>query len=115
LQSNPEAVTKLFNADPADGKGEGMGIARKLKNALDSFTKSNGLLTSRIGRIDGSTGSSQMGKQISALIEQISLQQEKLNKKEESLIKRFSQMESALNNFQSQSQSFSNQLAKLGG
>ena len=112
LQNDPELVAKLFNND-SEKVGE-QGIARRLKDALNSFTKSDGLLTSRIGRSDGSKNS-QMDKEISALTEQIRKQQEKLSSKEEQLIKRFSQMETAMNNYQSQSQSLSNSLSQLLG
>ena len=112
LKNNPEQVAKLFNND--SDKKSGMGIARQLKEALNSFTKSNGLLTSRIGRSDGS-GNSQMDKQIAALNEQISQQQTKLSAREENLLKKFAAMETALNNYQAQSQSLSNSLSQLLG
>ena len=112
LRNNPEAVTKLFNNDSTNQNQ--MGIARRLKEVLNSFTKSNGLLTSRIGRSDGS-GNSQMDKQINALNEQISQQQIKLSAREENLLKKFAAMETALNNYQAQSQSLSNSLSQLMG
>ena len=112
LRNNPEAVTKLFNNDSTNQNQ--MGIARRLKEVLNSFTKSNGLLTSRIGRSDGS-GNSQMDKQINALNEQISQQQIKLSAREENLLKKFAAMETALNNYQAQSQSLSNSLSQLLG
>ncbi len=112
LKKNPELVTKLFNQDSDDTNK--MGIARRLKEVLNSFTKSDGLLTSRIGRSDG-TSNSQMDKQIKALNQQITAQQEKLTSKEESLIKKFAALETAMSNYQAQSESLSNSLSQLLG
>lgn len=112
LKKNPDLVTKLFNQDSDDTNK--MGIARRLKEVLNSFTKSDGLLTSRIGRSDG-TSNSQMDKQIKALNQQITAQQEKLTSKEESLIKKFAALETAMSNYQAQSESLSNSLSQLLG
>lgn len=112
LQNDPEAVAKLFNND--SDKVGAQGIARRLKDTLNSFTKSDGLLTSRIGRSDVTTNS-QMDKQIAALNEQINAQKIKLAAKEESLISKFSRMESALSAYQSQSESLANSLSSLLG
>ena len=111
LQNDPEAVAKLFGND-SEKVGE-QGIARRLKETLNSFTKSNGLLTARIGRSDA-VGNSQMDKQISALNKQINAQKTMLEAKEEALIKKFAAMESAMSNYQSQSQALSNSLSSLG-
>lgn len=110
LQNEPELVARMFNADSV-GQG-GKGIARRLKETLDSFTKSDGLLTSRIGRSD-STSNSHMDKEVAALNKQISAQRSKLAEKEEALLKKFSAMEKALSAYQAQSQSLANSLSSL--
>ena len=112
LEQNPDLVAKLFNAGADSSKTSEMGIARRLKDALNSFTKSDGLLTARIGRTDNSVNS-QMGKQLSALTSQITAQQERLDSKYDSLVKKFAAMETALSNFQQQQASLSNSLSGL--
>ena len=113
LNQNPDLVAKLFNAGGDSGKTSEMGIARRLKEALNSYTKSDGLLTARIGRSDNSVNS-QMGKQIAALTSQISAQEDRLDAKYDSLIKKFAAMETALSNFQAQQTQLSNSLSQLG-
>lgn len=112
LRENPDKIAALFNQDSTDPNK--MGIARRLKAALNEYTKSDGLLTKRVGR-SGTTSNSEMDKQITLINTQIAGQEERLKSREESLLKQFSTLETALSNYQSQSSAFSSQLAQLGG
>ncbi len=112
LSANPDKVAALFNKDSTDTNK--MGIARRLKNAINEFTKSDGLLTKRVGR-SGVTSNNEMAKQISTINTQISSQEERLKSREESLLKQFASLETALSNYQSQSSAFSSQLSQLTG
>ncbi|GAB4268692.1 MAG: hypothetical protein Kow0029_04160 [Candidatus Rifleibacteriota bacterium] len=113
LQDNPDKVAELFNKDSEDvGK---MGIARRLKNVLNEFTKSDGILTKRVGRSGVRNSNSQMDQQISSINSQIASQEERLAAREEALLKQFADLESAMSDYQSQSQAFANQLAQLSG
>ncbi len=113
LRENPDKIAALFNQDSTDPNK--MGIARRLKSALNEFTKSDGLLTKRVGRSGVSSSNSEMEKQISLINSQISRQEERLASREEALLKQFAHLETALSNYQSQSSAFSNQLAQLTG
>lgn len=112
LSANPDKVAALFNKDSTDSNK--MGIARRLKTALNEFTKSDGLLTKRVGR-SGVTSNNEMAKQISTINTQISGQEERLKSREEALLKQFASLETALSNYQSQSSAFSSQLSQLTG
>lgn len=113
LRENPEKVAALFNQDSTDPNK--MGIARRLKSVLNEFTKSDGLLTKRVGRSGVSSSNSEMEKQISLINGQIAKQEERLASREEALLKQFANLETAMSNYQSQSSAFSNQLAQLTG
>lgn len=112
LRSNPDKVAALFNQDSTDPNK--MGIARRLKTTLNEFTKSDGLLTKRVGR-SGVASNSEMEKQISLINNQIATHEERLKSREEALLKQFSTLETAMSNYQSQSTAFTNQLSQLTG
>ncbi|HNW33662.1 MAG TPA: flagellar filament capping protein FliD [Candidatus Ozemobacteraceae bacterium] len=113
LTENPDKVAELFAKDSTSESG--MGIARRFKNILNEFTKSDGILTKRAGRSGLSTSNSSMDTQITQLNTQISSQEERLKNREEALMKQFSALESAMSKYQTQSQAFSSQLAQLTG
>lgn len=113
LRDNPNQIAELFNKDSTDRNK--MGIARRLKDTLNEFTKSDGMLTKRVGRSGVASSNSEMDKQISLINTQISTQEERLKSREEALLKQFSALETALTNYQSQASAFSSQLAQLGG
>ncbi len=113
LQDNPDKVAELFAKDSTSEGAQG--IARRLKNALNEFTKSDGLLTRRVGRSGTSYSNSEMDKQISLINEQISRQEDRLTAREDALIKQFADLETAMSKYQQQSQAFQNQLASLSG
>ncbi len=113
LSENPQQVSDLFNKDATSTSG--MGIARRLKTVLNEFTKSNGLLTGRVGRSGSESGNSEFDKQIRLINEQIADQSERLQSREEALLKQFSQLEKSMSEYQAQSQSFASQLAQLQG
>ncbi len=112
LADNPDKVAALFNQDSTDTNK--MGIARRLKATLNEFTKSDGLLTKRVGRT-GVASNSEMDKQISLINNQIVAQEERLKSREEALLKQFATLETAMSNYQSQATAFSNQLSQLSG
>ncbi|NLI78335.1 MAG: flagellar filament capping protein FliD [Candidatus Riflebacteria bacterium] len=113
LEQNPDKVAALF---AQDGTSESaMGIARRLKEALNQFTKSGGLLTRRVGRTGATSANSEMDKQISLINEQITKQETRMTNRENALIKQFSDLESAMSRYQTQSQAFASQLAQLSG
>jgi len=112
LAENPDKVAALFNQDSTDTNK--MGIARRLKATLNEFTKSDGLLTKRVGR-SGVASNSEMDKQISLINNQIVAQEERLKSREEALLKQFASLETAMSNYQSQATAFSNQLSQLTG
>ncbi len=113
LRDSPDLVSKLFG-NSSDTESQ-KGIARRLKETLNEFTKSDGLLTKRVGRSGLSTSNSEMDTQISYINDQISRQEERLNSKEEALIKQFANLETALQKYQNQANSFASQLAQLTG
>jgi flagellar hook-associated protein 2 len=113
LKSNPDKIAALFNQDSTDTNK--MGIARRLKSVLNEFTKSDGLLTKRVGRSGVASSNSEMEKQIGLINKQISTQEERLATREEALLKQFANLEKAMSNYQSQSSAFANQLAQLTG
>lgn len=113
LRDNPDKVAELFSKDSTDRNKRG--IARQLKDALNEFTKSDGLLTKRVGRSGVANSNSEMDKQISLINKQISGQEERLKSREEALLKQFSSLETAMSNYQSQSSAFASQLAQLTG
>lgn len=112
LAENPDKVAALFNQDSTDTNK--MGIARRLKATLNEFTKSDGLLTKRVGR-SGVASNSEMDKQIGLINNQIAAQEERLKSREEALLKQFATLETAMSNYQSQATAFSNQLSQLTG
>ena len=112
LAENPDKVAALFNQDSTDTNK--MGIARRLKATLNEFTKSDGLLTKRVGR-SGVASNSEMDKQIGLINNQIAAQEERLKSREEALLKQFASLETAMSNYQSQATAFSNQLSQLSG
>jgi flagellar hook-associated protein 2 len=112
LADNPDKVAALFNQDSTDTNK--MGIARRLKATLNEFTKSDGLLTKRVGR-SGVASNSEMDKQIGLINKQIVSQEERLKSREEALLKQFASLETAMSNYQSQATAFSNQLSQLTG
>lgn len=112
LESSPEKISALFGNDSSTTANQG--IARRLKNTLNEFTKSGGILTSRVGR-SGSMGNSAMDSQITLINTQITKQQTRLQSREDQLIKQFADLESAMSRYQSQSTAFSQQLAQLTG
>ena len=99
LENNPNEIASLFNADN--------GIARQLKNVLNSFTASDGILTKRVGRSDSTVGN-EFSTQIDSLNSQISAQQARLAAREEQLLKQYTQLETAMAQFQSQSSAIAN-------
>lgn len=113
LKSDPDKIAALFNQDSTDTNK--MGIARRLKSVLNEFTKSDGLLTKRVGRSGVSSSNSEMEKQIALINKQISTQEERLATREEALLKQFATLETAMSNYQSQSSAFANQLSQLTG
>jgi len=113
LTENPDKVAELFAKDSTTEAG--MGIARRFKNILNEFTKSDGILTKRAGRSGLSTSNSSMDTQITQINTQISSQEDRLKNREEALMKQFSALESAMSKYQTQSQAFSSQLAQLTG
>ncbi|PKL42505.1 MAG: hypothetical protein CVV41_13210 [Candidatus Riflebacteria bacterium HGW-Riflebacteria-1] len=113
LKSNPDKIAALFNQDSTDTNK--MGLARRLKSVLNEFTKSDGLLTKRVGRSGVASSNSEMEKQIGLINKQISTQEERLATREEALLKQFANLEKAMSNYQSQSSAFANQLAQLTG
>jgi flagellar capping protein FliD len=90
-------------------------VARRLKEILNEFTKSDGLLTKRVGRSGVSNSNSQMDQQLRTINGQIANQEERLRSREEALLKQFANLERSLSDYQSQSQAFANQLAQLTG
>ncbi|MFA5596780.1 MAG: flagellar filament capping protein FliD, partial [Pusillimonas sp.] len=106
LANNPNEVAALFNESK-----EGVGIAKNLKDVLNAFTSSTGILTKRVGRSDSSV-TSQMDTQIKTLNQQIASQQSRLVMREEALLKQFSSLESAMSEYQSQSSSFASMLSQ---
>ncbi|OQB50234.1 MAG: Flagellar hook-associated protein 2 [bacterium ADurb.Bin157] len=106
LANNPNEVAALFNESK-----EGVGIAKNLKDVLNAFTSSTGILTKRVGRSDSSV-TSQMDTQIKSLNQQIASQQSRLVMREEALLKQFSALESAMSEYQSQSSSFASMLSQ---
>lgn len=113
LRDSPDKVAALFGKD--DTNTNKMGIARRLKETLNEFTKSDGLLTKRVGRSGVANSNSEMDKQISLINKQITSQEERLRSREEALLKQFADLETAMSNYQSQATAFSNQLAQLTG
>jgi flagellar hook-associated protein 2 len=113
LTDNPDKVAELFNKDSSDTNK--MGIARRLKEILNEFTKSDGMLTKRVGRTGVANSNSQMDQQIRTINGQISNQEERLRSREEALLKQFADLERSMADYQSQSQAFANQLAQLSG
>ena len=111
LRDNPGKVAELFNKEGVGSNDKG--IARSLKDALNEFTKSDGLLTKRVGKSGVASANSEMDKQIALINKQISSQEERLQAREEALLKQFSTLETAMSEYQSQSTAFSNQLAQL--
>jgi len=113
LTDNPQKVADLFGKDDSDTNK--MGIARRLKEALNQFTKSDGILTKRVGRSGVANSNSQFDQQIGTLNSQIANQEDRLKSREEALLKQFADLESAMSDYQSQSQAFASQLAQLSG
>lgn len=113
LTNNPEKVASLFAVDSSSESG--MGIARRLKNMLNEFTKSDGILTLRVGRSGVTNSDSTMDRQITLLNKQIDRQEERLSSREESLLAQYAALETAMSKYQSQADAFSSQLAQLTG
>ncbi len=113
LKENPDKIAALFNQDSTDINKRG--IARRLKDVLNEFTRSDGMLTKRVGRSGVASSNSEMDKQISLINSQIAKQEERLASREEALLKQFASLETALSNYQSQATAFSNQLSQLTG
>lgn len=113
LKNTPEKVADLFAKDSTTDSGKG--IARRLKDTLNEFTKSDGLLTKRVGRSGVTSANSEFDKQIKLVNDQIGNQERRLIAKEEALIKQFSDLENAMSKYQSQSTAFQQQLAKMSG
>lgn len=103
IEESPNDISSLFNAET--------GIARKLKETLNSFTSSSGILTKRVGRSDSSV-SNEFSTQIDSINKQISAQQLRLNARQEALIKQFAELETAMSNYQSQSSTFASYFQK---
>ncbi|MBP7635658.1 flagellar filament capping protein FliD [Candidatus Ozemobacteraceae bacterium] len=113
LTNNPEKIASLFANDSSSESN--MGIARRLKNMLNEFTKSDGILTVRVGRSGVTNADSTMDRQITLLNKQIDRQEEKLADREESLLKQYAALETAMSKYQSQADAFASQLAQLSG
>lgn len=113
LTNNPEKIAALFANDSSSESN--MGIARRLKNMLNEFTKSDGILTQRVGRSGVSNVDSTMDRQITLLNKQIDRQEERLSDREESLLKQYAALETAMSKYQSQADAFASQLAQLTG
>ncbi|RCK79806.1 MAG: Flagellar hook-associated protein FliD [Candidatus Ozemobacter sibiricus] len=113
LRENPDKVAELFARESTTESGRG--IARRLKDVLNEFTKSDGILTRRVGRSGVANSNSEMDRQIRLINDQIIRQNNRLVNRENALIKQFSDLESAMSRYQTQSQAFANQLAQLTG
>ncbi|MEW6709207.1 MAG: flagellar filament capping protein FliD [Candidatus Riflebacteria bacterium] len=113
LAEDPDKVADLFSKDNADTNK--MGIARRLKTVLNEFTKSDGIMTKRVGRSGVTNSNSQLDQQISTLNNQIADQEDRLKTREEALLKQFADLEKSLSDYQSQSSAFASQLAQLSG
>lgn len=113
LINNPEKIASLFANDSSSESN--MGIARRLKNMLNEFTKSDGILTNRVGRSGVTNADSTMDRQITLLNKQIDRQEEKLADREESLLKQYAALETAMSKYQSQADAFASQLSQLTG
>ncbi|HOT27379.1 MAG TPA: flagellar filament capping protein FliD [Candidatus Ozemobacteraceae bacterium] len=113
LTNNPEKLAALFANDSSSESN--MGIARRLKNMLNEFTKSDGILTLRVGRSGVTNADSSMDRQITLLNKQINRQEEKLADREETLLKQFAALETAMSKYQSQADAFASQLSQLSG
>ncbi|HOY67956.1 MAG TPA: flagellar filament capping protein FliD [Candidatus Ozemobacteraceae bacterium] len=113
LTENPDKIADLFAKDATTESG--MGVARRLKNLLNEFTKSDGILTKRAGRSGVAASNSSMDKQITLINDQISRQENRLKDREEALLKQYAALETAMSKYQSQSEAFSNQLSQLMG
>ncbi|MFZ2956823.1 MAG: flagellar filament capping protein FliD [Candidatus Ozemobacteraceae bacterium] len=113
LRDNPDKVADLLGKSGTTDATTG--IARRLKNALNEFTKSDGLLTRRVGRSGTSVSNSELDNQIKLINTQISAQEARLTQREEAMIKQYSDLETAMSQYQSQSSAFTQQLAKLNG
>lgn len=111
LNEHPDKLFELFAKD-SDNDNE-KGVARRLRGALNEFTRSDGLLTSRAGRSGASTSNSQMDRQIGLLNNQINDQQDRLRSREEALIRQFTALETSLAGYQSQAEAFMGQLQQL--
>ncbi|MBF0498592.1 MAG: flagellar filament capping protein FliD [Candidatus Riflebacteria bacterium] len=113
LRDNPDIVAQLFGKD--GGTDATNGIARRLKDTLNQYTKSDGLLTQRVGRSGSDTSNSSMDQQIKMVNDQITQQNASLADKENAMIQEYSNLETAMSQYQSQSSAFSQQLAKVTG
>ena len=113
LRDNPDKVAELFAKDSTTESGQG--IARRLKNALNEFTKTDGLLTRRVGRSGVTSSNSALDTQIRLINDQINKQNTRMNDREDSLVKQFAALETAMSKYQSQSSSLANQLSSLSG
>ena len=113
LSDNPDKVAELFAKDSTTESS--MGIARRLKGAMNEFTKSDGMLTRRVGRSGITSSNSEMDKQILLINDQITKQQDRLTNRENALIKQFADLETAMSRYQTQSQAFASQLSQMTG
>lgn len=113
LTNNPEKIAALFATDSSSESGKG--IARRLKDMLNEFTKTDGILTLRVGRSGVTNSDSTMDRQITLLNKQIDRQEERLSDREESLLKQYAALETAMSKYQSQADAFASQLAQLTG
>ncbi len=113
LREHSDKVAELFARESTSEAGQG--LARRLKDTLNQFTKSDGILTRRVGRSGVTNSNSEMDRQIRLINDQIIRQNNRLINRENALIKQFSDLESAISRYQTQSQAFANQLARLMG
>lgn len=111
-----ENIDKVFDLFAKSSNNENSkGIARRLKDILNEFTKSDGILTRKVGKSGSANSNSEIDRQILFINKQIARQSERLLSRENSLIKMFSDLEAAISRYQSQSQAFINQLMQLTG
>lgn len=113
LREKPDKVAELFAKDSTSEGSKG--LIRRLRDTLNEYTKSDGILTKRVGRSGLTTTNSQMDQHISLINNQISRYEERMEARENALIQQFSNLETALSKYQSQSDAFLQQLSQLTG
>lgn len=113
LRENPQKASDLFGRDSATENSKG--IARQLRDMLNGYTRSDGILTRKVGRSGVQASNSQLDLQMKVINDQIARHEVRMKSREESLIRQFANLETLLSQYQTQSQAFSQQLAQLAG